>query len=112
MVQPVAELGEQGRAIGVRKKRGLVPARWGKVADKMRDRGPEAAGDPLPRDRLVHPRTAALGFPRVQVQIKLADQAPVQVGNSKKTHLRMPSFSCVRKNTNAIEGPDKLEHAF
>src|SRR2546426_5382196 len=48
----------------VREQRGLVPDRCGKVADEMRNRGTEAAGHPLPRDRFIHPRAAALEIGR------------------------------------------------
>src|SRR5256885_15855389 len=75
-------------------------------------RSPEAAWDPLPRDRLVHPRPAALGLARVQIQVKPADEPLVGVDDSEKTHVRMPGSGEVRKNANAIEGFDEPEHAF
>src|SRR6266851_2929836 len=103
MVQPMTEFVKQGYHLVVRKQRRLVSERCGKVADEMGDRGPETAGDSLPRDRLIHPCAAPLGFARVRIQIELADEAAVRVGNPKKTHLRMPGFSFVRENANAIE---------
>ena len=78
----------------------------------MGNRGPEAAGDPLPRDHLVHPRPGALGLTRVQIQIKLTDEAFVRVGDPEKTHVRMPGLGHIGENANAIEGFDKPEHAF
>ena len=66
----------------------------------------------MTRDCLVHPGAAALGFARVRIEIKAAEQFPARVGDdAKEAHRGIPYFRAVRLDAQAVEFLGDVEHA-
>src|SRR6187200_301876 len=95
MVQPMAEFVKEGDHFVVREKRGPLFAvdfadRRREITIEIGDWCLDATGYALARDCIVHPRAAALRRPRVQVEIKLADQVARAIAYAEKAHVGMP----------------------
>ena len=59
----MSEFVEQCHHVVVGQQRWPAPDRRGEVANEVGDRDLELAPESLPRNRLIHPGAAALGFP-------------------------------------------------
>ena len=98
----------------VREQRRFALDRCGEIAREIRHRMLYCALHAAAVDRIVHPRTAAFGFARVQIKIELADQRAAFVAQIEKPRIGMPCFCVSRRDTQSVQFFDhpkqSLEH--
>src|SRR5262245_33741064 len=93
---------------------GLVTDRCGKIAVEISNRRLNSARDATARNRVVHPRSAALRRSRIKIEIELADQCAIAVLNIEEAHVGMPfgDSSIGRHYLQSIQSLDQAEHAW
>src|SRR5215510_8898920 len=105
-MQTVPELVEQRQHVVVRQQRRLAPYWRREVADQVSHWRLDAVARASPRDRFVHPRTAALRVARVGVEIELTNERIGGIGDAEEPHRWMPRLGAVRLDVDPIERLD------
>jgi len=112
VMESVPELVKERNDVVVREKRWLASDRSGEVAHEVGDRRLQGSPPATPRHRVVHPRTTPLRVARVQVEVELADQRTILVGDPEEPHVRMPGLGSVGLDTDAVQRLHDAKHAF
>ena len=90
LMQSVAELVEDRDDLVVREGGGLGRRRRRQVAGQVGHRVLDREAGTAAVDRVVHPGAALLALACVQVEVELADQRALNIGDVEETHGRMP----------------------
>ena len=107
LVQPVAELVEDRDDLVVGERRGFPFHRRGQIAGEVRNRMLDVRTRVTTVDRVVHPCAALLAWPRVIVEVELAEQRAGRVGDVEKAHVGMPRRGWRSADRDAVERFDQ-----
>ncbi len=113
VVQPMAELVEQGDHFVVGEQAGLAAGRRREVAGQVGDRGLQfAVQTAAAHPGVVHPGPAALAVACVHIEVESGAHAAVVVHQFKEAHVRVPGVHVVTlAEADAEQLADHLEHA-
>src|SRR3954470_21706011 len=102
MMQAMPELVEQRDDFIMREQRRLCAQRGGEIAIQVRDRRLHAGMYAPARYCIIHPRSAALGGPRINVEIKLPYQRTAAGLDRKESHVVVPNGGLFGMDAQAI----------